>query len=382
MYLYPKNVRNSAALSDIDVAIRRPSMDLGATEAQMIYIEDGVAHISGTKYPNTAVSTWIQLYTVGPADDVAIEFDVEWVTYNEKYRPITLGEPWLFRASGGKLLAQKGESLSPLILDEGNVSVVDAARGWYNMLRPWEDHGLVVAYIKNGEVWIRQYCKQQLGNKLWEDAYKLEGITAAVDVSVHRTNDFRISFLITEAGGVIRNVVSERNWAGANNIVSHVSTSASLKTTLIPVEYMDATVSSKANATADITAVLGYSLNNNKFYSIRNEEQSKVVATIEHAMTVTDYKDFVATDAQGRISHCAAVTQTTVNGYTTLNMDFINFNNLVGEVTVKYTGKGNTTNAVGLPFTPFSIKFEPVGLIPTPPPTLVSITNVEDVSYE
>jgi len=76
------------------------------------------------------------------------------------------------------------------------------------------DQGLVVAYIRNGEVCYRNYCQQPDGQStLWEIEKTVTALPSpAQNVSLFRTNDYRLG-IMCESAGQMHWVITERNWA-------------------------------------------------------------------------------------------------------------------------------------------------------------------------
>lgn len=381
MYLYPKNVRSGEELGDIDIAIRRPDMTQGVTEGLMVYIESGIAKVAGTKRPNTSTAPWIYLYDAGPAEDVAIEFDLEWVKHHDgKYRPITIGEPWIFRVHRGQLLAQKGETTTPLILDTGNITKVDAVRGWYNLQRPWEDHGVVVGYVKDGEVWAIQYSLKESGFKTWGTPYRLTNLSNVVELSLYRTNDYRVGVVATTASGEIFNTVSERNWAGAGAFSEtlYVARATLSKVDLAYLEYTDVETEEEETLQVAANARHIWSLSTSDVLDVRdpyNDGQDIIVLHVSSYMEGLQNTSFTVEDSIGfrLVPSAVEIRGRRVQGYE-VRLTVTGLSNMQGEVKVTYDGTSGT-NALGYLFKPFEVTFTPVGLIPIPGPEVVEIVN-------
>ena len=381
MYLYPKNVRGGEELGDIDIAIRRPDMTQGVTEGLMVYIENGIAKVAGTKRPNTSITPWIYLYDAGPAEDVAIEFDMEWVKHHDgKYRPITIGEPWIFRVHKGQLLAQKGETTTPLILDTGNITKVDAVRGWYNLQRPWEDHGVVVGYVKDGEIWAIQYSMKESGFKTWGTPYRLTDLSNVVELSVYRTNDYRVGVTATTSSGETFNAVSERNWAGAGAVSEtlYVARATLSKVDLAYLKYTDVESSEDETLYGQARARRVERLTTLNVLDVRdpyNDGQDTVVLHISNYAEGLENTSFTVADVAGfrLVPSAVEITGRKVQGYE-VRLTVSGLSNMQGEVKVTYDGTSGT-NAKGQLFEPFEVVFTPVGLIPIPGPEVIEIVN-------
>ena len=185
-----------------DITLRQLMESNGPDQIWLVGIEDGKMLASRREYRETYTSNpkWEGVFTPGKALDAAIEFDGKWVLRagENKFTIETEDQPWYFWIDEDhKLIAQHGEDEgSRLTLDTG-VTKVSACRGYSSNLYPEQDQGLVVAYIKGGKPWYRQYVLDTgLGEKRWLRAERLVNETV-LDFRVHRLNDYRLGFELT-----------------------------------------------------------------------------------------------------------------------------------------------------------------------------------------
>ncbi|WP_461369090.1 hypothetical protein, partial [Candidatus Darwinibacter acetoxidans] len=142
--LQPFDLWERPGLGPLDIAIRRENRLTGPDKLFLVYIEDGEAHVAWIDYLKSIEESneWEYLYTLGPAIDVAAEFDGHWERTSPEaevcfdapaqWSLVTEGEPYFFRVlPDGSLMVQQGQG-DPILLAEGVVKVA-ALRGWKNV---------------------------------------------------------------------------------------------------------------------------------------------------------------------------------------------------------------------------------------------------------
>lgn len=377
MYLYPKTIRKNAALGAIAIAVRKPNVDSAPEEAHTIYIENDEAHYATSVSPQSSMGKWKQEFTLGAAQGIAIEFDAKWLLANNgKYRAVTLGEPWLFRIRGISLLAQKGETSTPLVLDTGTITKVATVRGWQNVNTPVDDHGIIVLYIKEGKPYYVNYSQQPQGYKEWSTPKLIEGFSGVTAISGFRTNDYRICLLIS-VGETIHQISSARNWAGIGVSGERASATADAKVTLLEIAYHTRSVQSRAAVTTNASARLGAISNLNGFVKAHNDDAFTIVADLVNEVFNLDLTSFTVKDSRNRGFRISSIEYT--GSWPRMTILVEDFNNAIGDMTISYIPVGTTTNILGSRFEPFQFTFTPQGLEPVdiPLPKVISITNVE-----
>lgn len=386
MYLYPKIVRKGPNLGQLDIAVRKPNADAPAEEVVMVYIESGEAKIATSDQPQTSDVKWKFQYSVGPAISVAIEFDLAWVQRSDyTFVPITVGDPWIFRVYSGQLLAQVGQSTMPIVLDTGNITYVSSTRGWKNVLYPTQDQGIVVGYIKDGSVWYVNYCEGPDGNKFWSTPQQVPNTDGASAVSLYRTADFRVGFLVQQ-GTNIRNIVTTRTWAGLGTEPHYLSVGnfqASIN--WIQLTYKQGYHAENIVITSPTVNLAFGSLTQttNAFRNPFNTDTFTVEVDVLYPLVNLDPTDFVLVDGRNRTFKVLGVTAiTNIQGHygQHLILTAEDFNNARDGMKVRFKGGGTTRGTVGQVYPQFESElFMPVGLNPTVqnPPQVVRIINVE-----
>ena len=255
--LQARTIRTGADLGPLDICIRREDVNADPTEIVMAYIENGTAKVATLPYVHTPEQQFAYQYTVGPAVDVACDFDGRWYKITDRtgiyfdtsiiWALQTFGEPYLVRVmANGTLHVQQGQSGASLQLADSNVTKVSCLRGWKNTYLWNHDQGIIVAYIRSGAVCYRNYAQQPPDQPaLW----KLErtiaefdtSVNPATNISLFRTNDYRSGFL-AEINGVMYWTVTERNWANMAIEEHHISiVGTELLVQLLPVTMHDYT---------------------------------------------------------------------------------------------------------------------------------------------
>lgn len=195
------------AMDICDIAIRQLAADNGPNEIWAVGLDKSIAYVRYRKYKEDNANVgWTAVGSLGKALYAAIEFDGNWVLRNneDQYTLETEEIPYIFIVDEQhNLYAYHGiDDEVPILLDT-NVSTVSACKGYSSNFYLEQDQGLVVAYIKNNKAFYRQYVYDTgLKAKHWLDAELL--ITEPVEsLHVHRLNDYRLGF---ELSNTSRNI--------------------------------------------------------------------------------------------------------------------------------------------------------------------------------
>ena len=219
----PKTIRERENLGPLETTAYREKGAEYPRALYQIYIEDGIARVAvcqghGGRYIYEHYDKFEDIYDIGPADDVAIEFDGYWERISpgqgeRKYDFISVGEPWLFRVVEGDLVVQQGENGEPETLATGITGRIHAMRGWKNTSFPEQDYGLLIGYLKNGTLYYRTRAEQGDGSVHWELEKEIEGFTGDVsDFSFFRATDYRMG-VMAEVEGDVYVSLTKRNWS-------------------------------------------------------------------------------------------------------------------------------------------------------------------------
>lgn len=397
--LIPRTIQEGPNLGPHDLAYRRESRMTGPDYVYRIYIDAGQAHVDRQEYVKSIEESaeWEYLYAIGPATDVAIEFDGRWertspdaeVCFDSpaSWTLVTFGEPWFFRVTGGQLLVQQGQG-APTVLAESGVTRVQALRGWKNVYRWNHDHGLICAYIREGAVYYRNYANQGTEQNplppVWEQERLVDTLpTPAQNVALFRTNDYRVGFLC-ESNEEIHWTVTDRNWAGMA-IRDHT---VRARGTGLYVAFLNVTYEQGYNPDHTIVATGGidvvallWAMPDNSFKSAENDGATIVNAVCRHFLTDLTAADFIVVDEDEAVFSVSSIVVGATPFDITLTVDNLNYANqsLLGEgdLTLKFLGSGTTKGEAGQDVDPFEITFTPEGLefIALDPPEVEAIWN-------
>jgi hypothetical protein len=200
-----------------DIAIRQLPGEIKPGLAYAICIDNGIGNIYSRKMPAFAEQDWEFVWSIGSVKDVAIEFDGEWRINPKKrfYELFTDQTPYIFFTdNSNNLYVQKWNDVSTRMLLAAGASQISVCRGWQSTLDTGVDQGLIIGYLRNGQVFYRAFCQQSNGEYIWETENEVTELgTGNTTLCVFRTNDFRVGFL-TENAGVMNYVLSVRTYAG------------------------------------------------------------------------------------------------------------------------------------------------------------------------
>ena len=124
------------------------------------------------------------------------------------------------------------------------VGRICSMRGWIPaQAGHTQDQGLIVAYLKSGVAYYRNYCLQSDGvTYIWEEERQITELpTGLTDIALFRTNDFRIGVIGRDASGQAHVTVTVRNWAGMS-LYPETGTMqiTDINLELKPIEFIDA----------------------------------------------------------------------------------------------------------------------------------------------
>lgn len=227
--LLSESIHGKESASPGDVAVRMTSGEGTPHIAYAICIDEGEAKIYTREFPAFSDLPWNYVFTLGPAQDAAIEFDGKWKmdqTYSWYYLE-TDEFPWIFFTDAGVLYAQYWDDENTRVQLATDVTGFFAIRGWQNQYEPWLDQGLLVAFLSGTKVYYRARCCQEDGSYIWEPQTEVYMLTDGNEtISVFRTNDFRLGFL-TEYQGIIRLAFTDRTYAGMSVKPEYLAASVS-----------------------------------------------------------------------------------------------------------------------------------------------------------
>ena len=248
------NVMNIGSIA-YDLSVRKLITETTVSFIYAICIDNGNCIVKKSAYSELPGSAWIAEATIGPAIDAAIEFDGYWSYNNAPFTFNTTDNPFVMWVTptgslNVRLLYPSNAQVKELAT---GVSSVAAVRGWNNNVVLENDHGLLVVYVKDGEVYYRGYCTQADASHIWELERKLEiFVDTAVDINVFRTNDYRVGINVLDSTGTTHTYLTERNWAGLAIAPSKITVQPSVDVMFTALSYISGYTSDTITATPNV----------------------------------------------------------------------------------------------------------------------------------
>jgi hypothetical protein len=371
---YMQTIREGTDLEALGIDLQRTNVNAPPSKAFNIYIKDGICKVATKNLPSKVKEPWVDVLTVGPATDCDIAFDGRWYRDDQyRWQLVTQGNPWLFYVTGGKLYARHWTA-TPILLAEG-VSKIAALRGWKNTYMWNHDQGIIVAYIKSGQIYYRNYCQQPPDQPaLWEIERQVDLPTPAQNVALFRTNDYRTGFLC-ESEGQIHWAITTRNWANMATEVHSLSAGIDISVALIDLEYSNVWLKHNLSAGIDLQAEILYLLSDNLFKSAENDGETTVIAVTRHFLTNINPADFMIYDITNATFSVTNIEYGSTKNELIMTVDSLAFS-APDDLTLKFLG-GTTKGEAGQNVDPFEITFTPTGIdyVEVDPPQVEVIWN-------
>lgn len=188
--------------------------------------DDDVARVRYRAYSANADIVWEPAYNLTAAKYAAIEFDGVFVrrTGADYYTLECADQPHVFWTDmNNDLFVQIGPDETTRLLLASNAGRIAAVRGFKSELYPEQDQGLIVAYLVNGSVFYRSYCRQPDNTYKWEQEHEVPQLgNDNTHIQIHRLNDYRVGFVSSGPSGH-RWAISDRTYVGAAFPPEHVN---------------------------------------------------------------------------------------------------------------------------------------------------------------
>lgn len=193
----------NAGLDLLDLSIKQTAVNDTPEELWCIGLDAGEILVKSRPYGMAANASWTPRYSMGKGITAAIEFDGEWVLRNDNitYTIETEEIPYIFVVEDDNtLVVYKGNDLTTRFVLDTSVTQISAVRGYKSKLHPEQDQGLIIAYVKSGQIYYRQLVYFTTTGKVqWDEAKILDDTTTNTYVYVQRLNDYRIGFLTSNS---------------------------------------------------------------------------------------------------------------------------------------------------------------------------------------
>lgn len=227
-----------------DLTIKQTPTDSEPSEIWAIGFEGKRLIIKNREYSQRTKANWSAVKDLGEVPTGAIEFYARWTLRRsvDKYTMETEELPHAFTVDiDGNLRTHFGESFDEVLLLDTGVTNVSACQGFSSMLFIEQDQGLIVAYVKAGNVYYRQYAyNADIDGPMWYPVETLYEEGDAMHVSVHRLPDYRTGICVQHKNGT-KWYITERMYVSqaAKPEVANITTDTAMITSIIDANSVD-----------------------------------------------------------------------------------------------------------------------------------------------
>lgn len=345
----------------LDITIEQKSTDSNPSYIWCIGLDSGEILVRKRAYTVDVASTiWTPMYSLGIGKLAAIEFDGEWILRDtdDFFTLETYDNPFIFIVKGDNndLFVYKGNDLTSVYQLDTNVTMMSVIRGFKSQLYPEQDQGVLCVYIKSGVVYYRSYGYDITDSTYkWFASVEVGSFTTAIDVHVHRLNDYRVGIVvstpteniwfITERTYVAQSIKGEKNLI---DIVESVQTLSVVSSTDLFSFY-----GTVVEIPSGVSSTFSVSFEYNIIQLKEDIDLSNYTLMIE-GVTVSDGIESItiATNIltftlKESYSYISGVNPTEVKIITS-TLDFaLLYKNMYHPIYFNYLGNGTSTNVTG-----------------------------------
>ena len=387
-------IRQGTNLGDLGIDLKFESTSSNPTMIYEVHNDDGDIKTATRSLPTITGNDWVDGVTIAEGTFCKVCFNGSWVwdISKDKYVFYTTGDPLLFYTDASdNLQVQTWEDDSDIAQLATNVTgSLDCIRGWKSNTDPLQDQGIIAAYIKgDGKCYYRQYVWN--GTILeWnvESELTITGVTDAfTKISLFRTIDYRIGFVITTDQDEVYWKITDREWSGLAIRPEALEASlVDLVVTLTPIiaevgyetETLEVTIIDFTLARLFAGEVLMEAAQNidngSGDYGFKIEIEFN-----EDVYDLTGNYDKFTIEDDASSSYPPTAIEYVVGSTTKIILTCTDFNAAYDDITITYTGAvGGLTGAAGQDLSTQQFTFTPTDLNPpvVDPPVLVSIENI------
>lgn len=382
--LVARTIRTKDNIGSIDIALNRPDPKYPPTNIYSAHIEGEEGVISEGVIGSW--NTFNELFRIKYCRDICIEYDGSWKkNLDNVYTYYTVGDPYIAYIEhddflNHKLKVQNGQSTSTLI-SQGNITCISMVRGWRNIATGADDQGLIIAYVRDGNLYYRSLVSEN-NVVTWVNEEHLSVVGSNVkSINLTRTNDYRVIFHGQLISGEHYMAYSERCWAGFAVEPEEVYHSMEINQPNIShINILSGECKDQVNNNMYINDITVYYVK--QPYNILCSNQGNTTLKLQHNtnIAVDDLNlarsNIIVTDEKNKKFAIGSIDN--FNNYSILTVS--KFNNAVGNITVSYNGLGGLKLMNNESVNEFSVTFTPYGLIPEVviPPKLVHLININN----
>lgn len=240
-----------------DLAVSREIDTLKPSRAYVTHMFNSKIRVLSKSLPYEDERPWVGEFNIDEIiTDSSIEFNGHWIRNDRtrRFDLITDRYPYIFYVSSGNLYVQYWNETRRLL--SSKVDKISVIRGWIPaQAGHTQDQGLIVAYIKSGRVYYRNYCLNIAGTYSWEVEREVTSLPSnCVNIHLSRTTDFRVVFTVGTTTGDIYYAVTEMNWAGMSFFPENITCNVNdVKLNFIKLNFRDEAF--RENVTAKVNNV-------------------------------------------------------------------------------------------------------------------------------
>lgn len=188
-----------------DITVKQLPTDNGPSAIYAVGYESNRFILKSREYSLLQRVNWVALKDFGEGNAAAVEFPGRWTlranadrfTLETEENPVVL-----IVGTDNVLRAYIGEDYSVITEIDDNVTSVRACQGFSSMYYEDQNQGLVVVYLKEGNIYYSQYLYDEDSEEYkWSGKLPMYSNGDATFVSIHRLPDYRMGILITHATG-------------------------------------------------------------------------------------------------------------------------------------------------------------------------------------
>lgn len=368
-------VTPSATATVTSVAVKKTGREI--SDIYAAYVAGGVLTVKKSAFTiPLRKMQWQTVETVSNAVACAIEFDGRFDRNGRFVEFVTENTPWIFYTTttgelwGGIL----GETL--MLLSASGATQIDVVRGISGAYGDISQ-GLIVFYVTStGQVKYRQIL-----NGVWAGEQTVSIAPAnVVYVKAERLFDYRIGLQVQCADYSLWEIFTKMEASGWNG-TEHIDAMLTAKNELKKIRYIEDRDNEYLHASIVAANAILYAFSPVLIFAENidrgdGDKGYKVRATFDERV-YNPMCGFTLTDSASGAWSCTSAVKVSDK---VLEIEFLNFNNAVGECTLAYT-PGTIMGDV-VPLEADSIEFTPSGLVPfaIEPPVPLTVENIQDWS--
>lgn len=188
-----------------DISIRQLNTDFSPSEIWAVGFESNRLIVKSRVYSMLTKANWTAVKDFGEGISAAVEFSGRWISRNnaDKYTMETGVMPFVFIVDLENVLkVYTGSTYEEVLILDTGVTQVAACQGFNSMYDITQDQGLVAAYLKDGNVYYRQWLYDEASQRhMWYPIETLYEHGDASFVSVHRLPDYRLGICVVNEAG-------------------------------------------------------------------------------------------------------------------------------------------------------------------------------------